>query len=137
MRSNDSAKRAAHIEEPPDKNYVHHNEPRTGKGIHEISNAAKWEWRVITLQAPQNKATADACFAKHLKKGPIRSEDNLNHLTSCTQDLLRTNINFPRHRRAQKSRICIMFFTLLRPNEAEVLRCSRASRTCAYFFIYF
>jgi hypothetical protein len=67
--SNASAKRAAHIEEPPDKNYVHHNEPRTGKGIHESSNAAKWESRVITLQAPQKEGYGRCMFCEACSKG--------------------------------------------------------------------
>ena len=67
----------------------------------------------------KKKATADVCFVKLVQKGPVPSEDNVNHLTSCTQAVLRTNIIFPRHRMAQNSWISIVFFTLLRPNEQK------------------
>jgi hypothetical protein len=86
----------------------------------------------------EKKATADVCFVKLVQKGPVPSEDNVNHLTSCTQAVLRTNIIFPRHRRAQKSRISIVFFILIRPNEqksCDVLELQEQAHISLYIFL--
>jgi hypothetical protein len=75
---------------------------------------------------------------KLVQKGPVPSEDNVNHLTSCTQAVLRINIIFPRHRRAQNSRISIVFFTLLRPNEqksCDVLELQKLAHISLYIYL--
>jgi hypothetical protein len=119
MRSNDSAKRAAHIEEPLDKNFVHHNEPSTGKGYMRAAMLQSVNRKSSLYRRRKKKATADVCFVKLVQKGPVPSGDKVKHLTSCKQAVLRTSSVFPRHKRAQKSRISIVFFILIRPNEQK------------------
>jgi hypothetical protein len=86
----------------------------------------------------KKKATADVCFVKLVQKEPVPSQDNVNHLTSCTQAVLRTKIFFPRHRRAQKSRISIVFFILIRPNEqksCDVLELQEQTHISLHIFL--
>ena len=138
MSSNDSAKRAAHVEEPLDKNLVHHNEPSTAKGYMRTAMLQSVNRKSSLYRRRKKKATADVCFVKLVQKGPVPSEDNVNHLTSCTQAVLRTNIIFPRHRRAQKSRISIVFFILIRPNEqksCDVLELQEQAHISLYIFL--
>ena len=86
----------------------------------------------------KKKATADVCFVKLVQKGPVPSEDKVKHLTSCTQAVLRANSIFPRHKRAQKSRISIAFFILIRPNEqksCDVLELQGQAHISLYVFL--
>ena len=86
----------------------------------------------------KKKATADVCFVKLVQKGPVPSGDKVKHLTSCKQAVLRTSSVFPRHKRAQKSRISIVFFILIRPNEqksCDVLELQGQARISLYIFL--